>query len=322
MVYNVENLFDDVHDGTEFREFDPRTASWSTDLFNSRIATIAEVVKKAVPGGPDVIVLQEVENANALRALADTGLAGMGYVRTVLVPKKGLAANIGIISRLPAARVHSYEVPSWKGGVLRDVAEVELMADGATLHVLNNHWKSKTEGARATEQSRLEAAAVVGERVRQILARDSLADIIVAGDMNESADEFSRARGAYQTALIPVDADVPDGYARASIFLASRPEEAGIHGDRLVLFEPWLEPGRTAPGSYIYGGKWETIDHALLSPGLFDGAGFAYERGSFRVFDAAFLLSENGAPKKWEGPRGQRGYSDHLPLLITLHVRE
>jgi hypothetical protein len=31
-----------------------------------------------------------------------------------------------------------------------------------------------------------------------------------------------------------------------------------------------------------------------------------------------FLLSTDGVPKKWTGLSSARGYSDHLPLLVTL----
>ena len=69
MSYNVENLFDDVRDGTEYREFDPGRGAWNTESFQLRIKALSEVVRKAVPGGPDILLLQEVENENALQVL-------------------------------------------------------------------------------------------------------------------------------------------------------------------------------------------------------------------------------------------------------------
>jgi len=50
MSYNVENLFDDVHNGSEYREFDPGRGTWNAEFFKVRIKSIAEVVRKAVPG--------------------------------------------------------------------------------------------------------------------------------------------------------------------------------------------------------------------------------------------------------------------------------
>ena len=69
MCWNVENLFDDVDNGTEFPDYDPAGQVGHRGIPPAG-DTVAEVIRKAVPGGPDVLVLQEVENENALRALA------------------------------------------------------------------------------------------------------------------------------------------------------------------------------------------------------------------------------------------------------------
>lgn len=327
MVYNVENLFDDVHDGTEYKEFDPAGGAWNTEMYHLRMETIAEVVRKAAPGGPDILALQEVENSNTLSALAAQGLKGLGYSYAIMVPKKGSATNVGMLSRLPVSRVHSFTVSRWNDETARDVVEAEIVSNGHTLHIFDNHWKSKIGGVRETEAARVKSAESVIRRVREILGDDADADVIVAGDLNENMDEFTLTGGRYQTALIPA-ADAAERYAGSSIFLSGIPGEAGIRGNRLVLYEPWLELARDGRGSYMHDKVWETLDHILLSPGLFDGKGFTYRAGGFRVFRADFLLSSRPAedamraPKGWTGLKGQRGYSDHLPLLMDLDVRD
>ncbi len=319
MVYNVQNLFDDVRDGSEYREFDPGKGKWNAEFFRLRVDTIAEVVRKAVPGGADVLALQEVENGNALHCLMDKGLRGMGYTHGIIVPKEGSAANPAIVSRLGVSRVHCHHVAD---GMARHVIEAEIQMNGAVLHLFDNHWKSRTGGARATEDSRLRAAGIVARRVREILLDNPSADVVVAGDFNESANEFARSGGRYQTAFIPYGAASPAEYRDSSIFLAGTPRDAGIKDGRLLLYDPWVEVDAGECGSYNGGGKWETIDHILLSPGLFDDKGFSYESGSFHVYKESFLLGGNGAPKKWTGLRGQRGYSDHLPLLARFRVNK
>jgi len=283
-----------------------------------RIDTIAEVVRDSVPGGPDILVLQEVENENAMRALVEKGLKGMGYAHFAVLPKKKIAANIGIASRFPILRMSAWSVGAWKKHGLRDVVEAEIDCGGSTLHVLNNHWKSKAGGTRKTEPSRLESAGIVGKRIREILEADPAADIVVAGDMNENLDEYELTGGKYQTALIPAGDRSPSAYSTESIFLAGNARGLGADAGRLVLFEPWLELPKSSRGSYVFQGKWHTMDHILLSPGLFDSKGLSYRWGSFTVVRLPFLLKEDGTPKRWTGLKGQRGYSDHLPLLITL----
>jgi endonuclease/exonuclease/phosphatase family metal-dependent hydrolase len=321
LTYNVENLFDDVHDGTEFPEFDPARGVWNTDLFHMRVETIAEVVRKAVPGGPDVLLLQEVENENALRVLLSSGLSGLGYNSYVIVPKKKLAANVAIASRLPLSHVRSNAVHAWRKNPVRDVIEAEIETKDGTLHLFDDHWKSKAGGARATERSRLESAGIVARRIREITAGDPAAHIIVAGDMNENCDEFDRVGGSYQTALIPASDTAPVAYSASSIFLADGKTSPGIDSSgRVVLYEPWLELPRGERGSYFYQGEWETMDHILISAGLLDSRGLQYRKGGFRVLRLPFLLGPDGTPRKWTHLKGARGYSDHLPLLITLHT--
>jgi endonuclease/exonuclease/phosphatase family metal-dependent hydrolase len=321
MSYNVQNLFDDVRNGTEYREFDPARRLWTREFFRVRTDAIAHVVRSVVPGGPDILLLQEIENENALHALVDTGLRGMGYSWQILVPKKGLAATIAIVSRLPALRVRTLGVGPWKGGPpLRDILEAEIQAEGHTLHVFDNHWKSKTGGVKASEVSRRESAAVLGRRVREILVEEPGADIVAAGDFNECLDEYTRVGRKYPTALVPdSEASLPAA-CRLSIFLSSSTRQLGVAGERLVLYDPWFEVDAAGRGSFTYQGEWLTVDHFLLSPGLFDTRGFTYKAGSFHPARLPFLLGEDGTPKKWGGLKGEKGYSDHLPLLLTLEV--
>ena len=84
-----------------------------------------------------------------------------------------------------------------------------------------------------------------------------------------------------------------------------------------MLYEPWYELPEAKRGSYFYQGGWETMDHILLSAGLFDTHGFHYHPGSFTALRLAFLLRPNGTPRSGH-LTGTRGYSDHLPLLLTL----
>jgi len=316
----VENLFDDIHNGSEYREFDPAAGTWNEEFFKIRVQSIAEVVRKAVPGGADILLLQEVENENAVRVLADTGLRGLGYTWIAFVPKNGLSANVAILSRLPIVRVRSHAVGSLQDGTpLRDVVEAEIQYKGHRLYVLDNHWKAKTEGARLTEAYRRDAATVLARRIGEILALDPRADIIAAGDMNESLDEYRRVGGKYQTALLPAAENAND--PGRSIFLASRAGDIPSGVQRCVLYEPWFEMEESRRGSYFYQGYWLTVDHMLLSPGLLDAQGFAYRAGSFGACRLPFLLTPEGAPKRGTNLTGQRGYSDHLPLILTLDLK-
>ncbi len=371
LSYNVENLFDDVDNGTEYPDYRPERGGWSRELFQRKVARIAEAIRKSVPGGPDVVALQEVENLHALQVLRDQGLRGQGYREAVLIgPSEGAsttppshtdaasamrvigaggsartthparpdrpsagassgaedsgaedgaggsyasaagaarragiagggeATHPAVLSRFPVRRTGYHQVGAPDGEPLRGVLEVELEVEGRPLYLFNNHWKSRSGGAARTGPARRAAARVLGRRLQAVLERDPRADILVLGDLNESVEELEDGGGLLLTGL---------------------PERAGLQGQTPVLYEPWYELPYDARGSYVYRGKWQTLDHILLSAGLFDRQGLAYQRGGFRAVREPFLLDpRSGFPKRWSPSPRRKGYSDHLPLCIRL----
>ena len=91
----------------------------------------------------------------------------------------------------------------------------------------------------------------------------------------------------------------------------------------LELLSPWLsyQAGEAPPGSYHFRDAWETIDHLLLGPGLFDGVGLSYAAGDGFAVIHGGLLDASGAPRAFHRGPPPSGFSDHLPLRLelTLH---
>lgn len=83
------------------------------------------------------------------------------------------------------------------------------------------------------------------------------------------------------------------------------------------------------PGSHKYQGQWSRLDQMIVSERLLSPqAPIRLRPGSFRVFDADFLLTED---KTWLGLRPFRayygyryegGFSDHLPILADFLLGE
>jgi predicted extracellular nuclease len=166
----------------------------------------------------------------------------------------------------------------------RDILYVQgETLSGDTLHVFVVHAPSRFGGEKATRPNRqLVADRVIGA-VRRLPAN---AKVIVAGDFNDEATDpalrFLENNGLHNVT------------AKAT----------GSHG---------------AKGSYRYQGLWQSIDHVLVSklllPRIVDT----------RINDAPFLLEEDkkyGGVKPlrtFNGYRYQRGFSDHLPLVVRFH---
>jgi len=135
------------------------------------------------------------------------------------------------------------------------------------------------------------------------------------GDFNSTEDEH-RATGK-MTGINDVLRTTGD---RTSMTMAQTTQ---------YLYNPWFEMPVAQRGSAIHGSQWQSLDHILMNPGLFDRTGLSYDVGSFDAFRAPFLLSYQRAadgrpvPNRWQesgNQHGSDGYSDHLPVIADFTV--
>lgn len=297
VTYNVENLFDDVDDGAEYDRY-RSAAGWGTEQFHAKCVTCAEVIKGIGRGGPDVVVLQEVENDHVVEVLCERFLAATGYDQRIVTEVPGSPINAAVISKHPIREVRCHAAADISGGwSSRHILEAALDLDGQELRLLVAHFKSKRGGVAETERSRYREAKMTARLVEARLHACPSADLIVAGDLNESHDESGRTAGRYAAAL------------------EARGDCIALAGHDRALFSPWFRwrgEGCVPEGSYVWEGEWLTHDHFLLSPGLLEGTGLRYRTGSFRVHAPRSLLGPDGLPL--------RRYSDHLPLVVQFEV--
>jgi len=303
LSYNVQNLFDGADDGREYERF-RAAAGWDREAYYDRLARLDEVVRIATGRRvPDVVVLQEVESASVARDLARDFLRG---ARWVSAGASGVTTTqVVVLSRARPERVRAHAaatvelVPggppriAWRG---RDVVDVRFAVP--ELRVLACHWKSQSGGVRETAPYRLREARLVAELVGPEATGVGSA-VLVVGDLNESG------HGAYgageQDAASEAVERVPSSLAE----LGGRALDGGRE-----LRSLW--EGLTAAGTYRYRGEWERLDRAYLLAGDEIAA-------SLRPVADARLLDDRGAPARYD-ERRRRGYSDHLPIVVTLTI--
>ena len=317
--YNVQNLYDATDDGGEYREF-TAAGGWNEALYTAKLRAIGSALRRAVPAGADLVALQEVEHGGAARRLVNLELSRQGYRHVAWLPDPYSATGPVVLSKLPVRRVGALWVEGPPERPLRPILEVEVAlgetAAARSLFLFNNHWKSRHGGAAETEPYRRRAAATLAARLREIYRADPEADVIVAGDLNVSVDEYERRRGRYVTALMPAAAAAGGALAVTADVPAPAAPPA--------LFSPWYayrDAGRAPAGSYRYRDTWETIDHLLLGPGLFDGSGVSYAGSDRFAVISDGLLDATGGPRRFLRGPPPGGYSDHLPLRLDLDLR-
>ena len=315
--YNVQNLYDATDDGGEYREF-TAAGGWNEALYTAKLRAIGSALRRAIPAGADLVALQEVEHAGAVRRLVNLELSRQGYRHVAWLPDPRSATGPVVLSKLPVRRVGALWVEGPPERPLRPILEVEVAlgetAEAPSLFLFNNHWKSRHGGAAETERYRRRAAAALAARLRQIYLAHPEADVIVAGDLNVSVDEYERRGGRYVTALMPAEAAAEGALAVTA--------DASSTTAPLALFSPWYAyraSGRAPEGSYRYRGTWESIDHLLLGPGLFDGVGVSYAGSDRFAVISDGLLDATGGPRRFLRGPPPGGYSDHLPLRLELN---
>jgi endonuclease/exonuclease/phosphatase family metal-dependent hydrolase len=311
MSWNVQNLFDDIDNGTEYREYDPANGEWTYDSFSRKAAALADVITAAVPGGPDIVLLQEIENDNALKHLNEEALKASGYKFRLFFQTDNSAIGCGVLSRLPISAAYNHAVNY--GGQLtgRNISELHfvLEAEAEDLCIFLNHWKSKLGGAEETEPSRIAAAMMLCRLMREAAILHPGAPVMAAGDFNESYDEFARVRGQYLTAIISGEQKSADN----SAVLHCLPVDELLLDPDSGFYNPWSEA--SCKGSYFYKGGWETIDQFFLNSGFFNGNGWDYAGFETVVLD--FNSTAEGLPLQWQNLSGY-GCSDHFPIILEL----
>ena len=290
---NCENLFDCRHDSLkQDTEWLPEAVrKWTPDRYWRKVNNIGQEIISCSPESlPDLVALVEVEHDSVLRDLTRRSLlrnAGYEYLMTSSPDLRGI--DVALLYQPFSFRPVCYDyldvTPLEDMRPTRDILYVQgETVGGDTLHVFVVHAPSRFGGEKVTRPNR----RVVMERlIGAIRLLPSDAKVIVAGDFNDYADSPS---------LLYLEEHALHNITKGVV---------GSHG---------------AQGTYRYDGRWESIDHILVSPALLGFAEQAY------INDAPFLLEEDkkyGGLKPfrtYNGYRYQRGFSDHLPLVVRFRL--
>lgn len=293
MFWNVENFFDWRNDSTTVSDLEFSSAGerhWTWKRFQAKANAFAKAlfwVEGETGRLPDVVGLEEVENAFVLRqVLQKTSLrkTDYKYVHYDSPDRRGIDVALlyrsSVLELIDSKPCHLYAADTVMA--TRDVLLCVFRRnspDSTVMSVLVNHHPSKYGGATESEPRR----RIAVERLRFLA--DSLASlgidrIIVGGDFN----------------------DTPDN----PVFRLLEPALRPLH----------MELFRRGQGTIKFDGKWELIDHGYVSP--------AWSTPTMRILRIPFLLTRDSAHsgekplRTYTGPRYTGGISDHLPVLLEV----
>lgn len=300
--YNVENLYDTLDNPlTDDAEFLPGGPNqWNTTRYRQKLARIAEVIDK-VGGGAQVVGLVEIENRAVLADLvAQPILKAKGYEIVHYDSPDERGVDVALLFQNTAFKLlNSRPVTvNLPGDKTRDILQATLVSGNDTITFFVNHWPSRREGQKESENKRMAAATALRTQVDSLLARNANARFMIMGDFNDEPQDSSIVHG-----------------------LRARPASAQLQqGELYNCFHELAEKGE---GTYQFKKQWDMIDQIIISPGLLNGRKLKFEAGSPGIFKPEWLQEQNerfkGAPwRTFAGKNYLGGYSDHFPIYVTL----
>lgn len=310
MEWNVENLFDPVDNPMkEDDDFLPSAARrWTWRKFTHKLENVGKTI--AAAGGitaPDIVALCEVENDTVLEKLTKGSVlrrVGYRYVMTRSADKRGI--NVALLYKPLSFKPVSTEVirPDFAGLPRKFTRDVLLVSGrivtGDTLDVFVCHFPSRLDHYKHGAPYRERLAMQVRHKADSLFRVRRNVNLIITGDFNDSPESSALRRC--------LGAEPPGGNGSESA------------NNSLVNLMYGYRGKQAAKGTYCYKGKWELIDNVIVSGRLMrKSSSFHLDDDGCRIFDASFLLTDNGGEKipfrTYNGMHYLGGFSDHLPLV-------
>ena len=310
--YNLENLFDYEDDPVTFDE--DRTPEgkdhWTQEIYQEKLKNMAHAISRI--GGnqaqnpPILVGLCELENLRVLEDLVKEpalleqqygiihfdspdrrGIdVALLYQPQHFTPKNSVSHELVLYdSQDPEKRVFT-----------RDQLVVSGFLEGEEIHLIVNHWPSRSGGVSASSYKREQAALLNRKIIDSLQAIDPYSKIIVMGDFNDD----------------PVNKSIRK-------LTRSENDSPSIKD----IFNPMAELFDRGIGSIAYRDSWNLFDQILLSQPFLDKDYSGYQFYKAHVFNAKFLTTPygqyEGYPFRSFGYGGYTGgYSDHFPVYVYL----
>ncbi|SHG87949.1 endonuclease/exonuclease/phosphatase family protein [Winogradskyella jejuensis] len=314
--YNLENLFDTINDPTKYDEASPimeMAAANRSEVYEKKVKGMARVLAEIGRGemsrnAPAIIGVCEIENRKVLEDLVNNPLLlGKDYgiihfdgpdarsIDVALLYQKALFQPTNSSSH----ELKIFDDQTGKRKYTRDQLLVSGKLDGDDIHVIVNHWPSRSGGEARSRPKRVAAAKVTKRLVDSLQSNDPYAKILIMGDLNDD----------------PTNASVKDVLkAQAN---KKRVKLKGIYNPYENMFR------KKGLGTTAYRDAWSLFDQIMVTAPLLEK-----DYSSFRFFKAGIYNKQyltnprgryEGYPFRSFADGGYTGgFSDHFPVYVYL----
>jgi len=310
--YNCENFYDTVNNPiVDDEEFLPNSERhYNSRIFLDKVDRLSSVISQIGtdinPDGLALLGVAEIENDTVLKILIQSKLLKSRNLKIVHYDspdKRGIDVGLlynpkyftplyskALFVTLPGGSKESY--------LTRDVLYVKGIMDGDTIHVMVNHWPSRSGGEERSIPARAAAAGVNKKIVDSLMALNNKTKVVIMGDLNDDPISPSLTKT-----------------------LGAKGNISGLKDGG--MYNPWGDFYKKGIGTIAYQDSWGLFDQVVISKGWLEKnqSGYHYYKAS--IFNKEFLVQQTGKykgyPKRtWDGTTYNYGYSDHFPVYLTM----
>ncbi|MHA7056884.1 endonuclease/exonuclease/phosphatase family protein [Aquimarina sp. M1] len=312
--YNLENLFDTENDPVTYD--DDRTPNgkdhWTEEIYKDKLKNMAKVIAEigadVTKNAPALLGVAEIENRKVLEDLANEPALlpkDYGIVQFDSPDRRGIdVALLYQKSLFRPVNTSVHELLIYNNGdtekrvYTRDQLLVSGYLDGDLIHVIVNHWPSRSGGEARSRHKREKAAALNKKIIDSLFAIDPYAKIITMGDLNDDPDNDSVKK-----------------------VLGAKPEKKDVK--LKGLYNPMYNMSKKGIGSLAWRDSWNLFDQIIVSKALLNKDYSSYKYYKAGVYNKNYLANPRGRYKgypyrSFANGAYTGGYSDHFPVYVYL----
>ncbi|MCH2490031.1 MAG: endonuclease/exonuclease/phosphatase family protein [Flavobacteriales bacterium] len=312
--YNLENLFDYEDDPITFD--DDRTPEgkdrWTKEIYEAKLKNMAQVISEIgrdVTGtAPALVGVCESENRRVLEDLVNQDAlidSDYGIVQYDSPDRRGIDVAL-LYQKGLFTPTHTKAVPlliyddndPTKRIYTRDQLVVTGMLDGDKIHVIVNHWPSRSGGEARSRPKRIKAAKLNKQIIDSLFSEDPYAKIITMGDFNDD----------------PTSPSVKE-------YLNAKEDREDVKIKE--LYNPMESFFKKGIGTLAWRDGWNLFDQMIISSELLKKDYSSYRFYKAGIYNKTYLANPRG---RYEGYPYRSfadggftgGYSDHFPVYLLL----
>nr|WP_294784928.1 endonuclease/exonuclease/phosphatase family protein [uncultured Flavobacterium sp.] len=328
--YNFENFYDTVDDAfTNDDEWTPNGAQhWTTEKYQQKLKNLAKVLSEiGTPENSNAPVLiggAEIENRGVLEDLIKEPQLqelDLGIIHFDSPDKRGI--DVALLYQKKYFRPTSFSnIPLiiYKKNIPKKEEELEILDDEVEvkkennnrvftrdqllvsgfleeeeIHIIVNHWPSRSGGEKATTLFR-EAAGKLNRKIIDSLQQiNPNAKVLTMGDFNDG----------------PLNNSIKKG-------LEAKGKKSEVK--EFDVFNPFEELENKGLGTIAYRDSWSIFDQIIMTESFLKSDFSTYQFWKAGIFNKPYLIQTSGRYKGYplRNTLTEAGFSDHFPVYIYL----